>query len=143
MSAVIKKRPRSVAEVASRTLAKQDSFDRAVLEFLDSFYLMPSQEEREASIKERPELIAPLQDAYLGAVAEHLARLYDLEIPEWTDESNRFLRRPFFAGKLESLKATLLVESPSAFRRRMIFVSANALSRPRERSSDEVPLRKW
>ena len=35
------------------------------------------------------------------------------------------MHSPFFAGGLESLKASLLVESPVAFRRRMIFVSAN------------------
>jgi hypothetical protein len=38
---------------------------------------------------------------------------------------------PFFAGGLESLKATLFVQSPTAFRRRMLFVSKNALDRPR------------
>jgi hypothetical protein len=33
-----------------------------------------------------------------------------------------------------ALKAMLFVESPSAFRRRMIFVSRDALSRPREQT---------
>jgi hypothetical protein len=36
---------------------------------------------------------------------------------------------------LEGLKALLLVESPLAFRRRQIFVSADALSRPRDREA--------
>ena len=37
----------------------------------------------------------------------------------------------FFAGGLGSLKARLIVESPSAFRRRLIFVSHDGLHRPR------------
>ena len=37
---------------------------------------------------------------------------------------------------MESLKATLLVESPTAFRRRMIFVGADPLYRPRR----DVPI---
>jgi hypothetical protein len=43
---------------------------------------------------------------------------------------HRFLREPFFSGGLESLKAILIVESPSAFRRRLIFISADGISRP-------------
>jgi len=59
---------------------------------------------------------------------------FKLAVPPWVDEPYRFLVKPFFAGGLENLKAILLVESPLAFRRRQIFVSANALSRPRERA---------
>ena len=39
-----------------------------------------------------------------------------------------FPARAVFAGGLQSLKAILIVESPSAFRRRLIFISADALS---------------
>jgi hypothetical protein len=128
------KRPRTLHEVARRSVAKEDSFDRALREFLDSFYLAPA-DERAASIAEEPKRISATHDAYLAAVAEHLARRFDLPIPAWTEEGGRFLHEPFFAGGLESLKATLLVESPIAFRRRLLFVSADALSRPRERRS--------
>ena len=72
---------------------------------------------------------------YALAVAEHLASRFGLSIPPWTDGAERFLDKPFFAGGLESLKAILLVESPSAFRRRQIFVSANALSRASEHAT--------
>ena len=124
-------RPKTLQEVARRTAAQEDSFDRSLREFLDSFYLAPT-DQREAAIADEPEELTATQDAYLAAVAEHLARRFDLAIPVWTDHGNRFLHRPFFAGGLESLKATLLVESPIAFRRRLLFVSADALSRPRE-----------
>jgi hypothetical protein len=56
--------------------------------------------------------------------------------PAWTDEPKRFLTEPYFAGALESLKAMLIADSPAAFRRRLIFVSADALSRPRRALTD-------
>ena len=67
----------------------------------------------------------------MAAVAEHLALRHHLPIPEWTQAKCRFLKRPYYPCGLESLKATLLVESPPAFRRRLIFVGADPLYRPR------------
>jgi hypothetical protein len=123
------KRPHTLCEVARRVKRNEQDFDAAVREFLDSFYLNP--ERRAEAIGERPDLIDPLRDAYLAAVAEHLARSYELPVPEWTDTQGNDLHKPFFAGGLESLKAMLLAESPTAFRRRLLFVSKDALSRPR------------
>jgi hypothetical protein len=123
------KRPRTLCEVARRVNNGEQKFDPAVLEFLDSFYAYP--ELRASAIEERPELIDALRDAYLSAVAEHLARSYGLAVPEWTEIQGNDLHTPFFAGGLESLKGVLVAESPTAFRRRLLFVSKDALSRPR------------
>lgn len=71
------------------------------------------------------------RNAYLAAVAEHLSLRNALAVPAWAIEPARFLDRPYFPCGLDSLKATLLVESPTAFRRRMIFVGADPLYRPR------------
>jgi len=68
-------------------------------------------------------------NAYLAAVAETLCREASLRPPVWTESPPCFLHRPWFAGGFETLKALLLVESPVAFRRRNLFVSANALTR--------------
>ena len=118
--------------MAERTLAWQP-FDPLLREFLDEFYT--HSDHRKAMIAEEPQLIEALPDAYLAAVAEHLAEYWRLPCPDWVNDERRFLHRPFFAGSLESLKATLLVESPIAFRRRMIFVGADVLSRPRRTTS--------
>lgn len=123
------RRPRSLAEVASSMDEVPDAFDQLVAEFLDEFYLHPDR--RQSMITEEPHRLGPLRDAWLGAVAEHLARRWNLEIPAWVDQPHRFLRRAFFAGGLESLKAILLVESPLAFRKRQIFVEAEPLRRAR------------
>ena len=130
-------RPESLAEVARRAKADEAEFDLALSEFLDHFYETP--ECRQGTIDDAPATVGRVHDAYLAAVAEHLALEYGLEVPSWTEAPDRSLERPFFAGGLESLKATLLVESPTAFRRRLLFVSANALSRPRQRAASSRP----
>ena len=81
-------------------------------------------------------LLAPIlaqsghvQDAYLAAVAEHLAYINGFQIPTWVGKENRKLHRPWFASQLAGLRAVLILESPPAFRARNLFVSENALSR--------------
>jgi len=105
------------------------AFDPALREFLDFFYA--NLEARAASLQTPPLPLDELRDAYLAATAEHLANCYRLPVPEWAETLGCQLKRPFFAGGLESLKALLTVESPAAFRRRMLFVSRDALYRPR------------
>ena len=126
-------RPASLDDVAARTLGGE-AFDPLLREFLDSFYGQ-GMDGMTSAIARAPARIDTIHYAYLAAVAEHLALRFGLAVPSWVDEPHRFLAKPFFAGGLEDLKAILLVESPLAFRRRQIFVSANALSRPRELSS--------
>lgn len=121
--------PRSLHEVASRVARGEQEFDPALREFLDSFYANP--DTRAEAIQDHPPGLDDLRDAYIAAVAEHLARSYGLAVPEWAETQGLDLKQPFFAGGLESLKAVLTVESPTAFRRRMLFVSKDALSRPR------------
>jgi len=70
-----------------------------------------------------------VQDAYLAATAEELARRFELPHPAWTVGEDRQLRRPWFATPLAAVRAVLLLESPPAFRVRNLFVSENALSR--------------
>ena len=125
----LSQRPGTLADVSRRVLAEQQAFDPAVREFLDEFYSHPSR--RQASLCEEPALIEDVKDAYLAATAEYLASRYGLEMPVWVEAHGRPLKRAFFTGGLESLKAILTVESPAAFRRRLLFVGKDALDRPR------------
>jgi hypothetical protein len=122
-------RPSTLEEVARRAASGEQAFDPALREFLDSFY--GDAGFRQQSIEAQPRPLDDVKDAYLSAVAEHLARSFGLSVPEWSETHGNKLRRPFFAGNLETLKALLFVQSPTAFRRRMLFVSKDALSRPR------------
>ena len=124
-------RPKTLAQVAQWT-REGASFDLCLAEFLDEFQIAPDA----AAIEEAPELLASecgdlgqVQDAYLAATAEELARGRKLPVPAWIHDDRRKLHRPWFASSLASLRAVLLVESPAAFRSRNLFVSANALSR--------------
>jgi len=121
-------RPRSLREVSARVLDGQP-FDATLREFLDFFYA--NADARHDALGSPPLPLDDLKDAYLAATAEHLAHCYRLPVPDWSESWGRKLTRPFFAGGLESLKALLTVESPAAFRRRMLFVSKDALFRPR------------
>ncbi|MGQ0674425.1 MAG: hypothetical protein ACT4N2_16320 [Hyphomicrobium sp.] len=138
------RRPRSLAEVGRRAASASRVFDAATREFLDEWQSMTGAEKGDALIEE-PVEIGRVPDAYLAALAEHLALADDVPIPAWTEAPSRFLSEPHFAGGLESLKALLIVQSPAAFRRRLIFISHDALSRPRrvisgERNSSELNL---
>jgi len=124
-------RPQTLMEVAQLAL-DGDSFDRCLANFLDDFYAAP----HARALADEPPLLAPrlaelgqVQDAYLAATAEELARAYALPFPAWTDAETRKLHRPWFASQLSALRAVLLLESPAAFRSRNLFVSENALSR--------------
>ncbi|HTW69902.1 MAG TPA: hypothetical protein VME47_08460 [Acetobacteraceae bacterium] len=125
-------RPHSLREVSVRARNGQQPFDATLREFLDFFYANPDL--RNDALRAAPVPLDDLRDAYLAATAEHLAHCYRLPLPEWSESWGRKLTRPFFAGGLESLKALLTVESPASFRRRMLFVSKDALFRPRANS---------
>ena len=124
-------RPKSLAEVAT-IAAGGESFDFALADFLDEFYGAPDFE----ALAQEPMFLAPkfgrvgqVEDAYLAATAQELARRFKLPIPEWVPSEDRKLRRPWFASDLAGLRAVLIHESPASFRERNLFVSANALSR--------------
>lgn len=98
--------------------------------FLDEFYADRDPASRRARIEEAPVLTGDVrQDALLGAIGEHLCHRWNLGAPpDWTNDPERFLDRPWFMGP-ERMKAFMLVESPSAFRRRFIFTEAEPLRR--------------
>jgi hypothetical protein len=122
-------RPDTLAEVAQRVEAGR-LFAMALSEFLDEFY--GHQQRRAAMIADEPPPLADLrQHAALGAIGEHLARRWGLPVPGWTDDPSRFLHEPYFTTPIENLKAMLLVQSPLAFRRRLIFTEAEPLRRAR------------
>ena len=124
-------RPKTLAEV-SALAAQGGSFDRCLANFLDEFYAAPNA----GALADPSMLLATqfgelgrVQDAYLAATAEELARQFSLPISGWTNDETRKLHRPWFASPLAALRAVLLLESPASFRSRDLFVSENALSR--------------
>jgi hypothetical protein len=125
---------------ARRINAGEQEFSPAMREFLEEFYGALRTAAASELIAAEPEPIRdPRQHAFLGAAGEHLARPWNLAIPAWTEGRSRFLKRPYFTTPLEGLKAMLLVESPLAFRRRLIVTEAVPLRpRPHARAAPAV-----
>jgi hypothetical protein len=126
-------RPVTLTEVAQRRNDGED-FGGLVSEFLDTFYGLLQRDAAAAqnAIAAEPVPVADAnQHALLGAIGEHLARRWNLDIPAWTNDPNRFLREPHFTTHLDGFKAMMLAQSPLAFRRRLIFTEAEPLRRAR------------
>jgi hypothetical protein len=116
---------------AFASIQNAEDFGYMIRDFLDRFRDEPSL----SLIAEEPALLAPvlgdngLADAYLAATAAWLANKNRLPVPAWAKGSSRALEAPWFAARSHKLRMLLLQESPSEFRIRNLFVSANALSR--------------
>lgn len=113
-----------------RVRDEHDALHFCLAGFLDEFYADGEPIGRRGRIETNPGLFEDeRRDALIGAIGEHLCHRWGLgDPPAWTNDPARFLARPWFMGP-ERMKAFLLAESPSAFRRRFIFAEAEPLRR--------------
>ncbi len=119
----------TLSGVAERTRLGED-FHMAVRDFLDEFALRGDERSRTDAIAEKPPLTGePRQDAYLGALAEHLAVTYGLARPSWSVEAVRFLPSFWFVSEVAGFRAISIAQAPAAFRRRNVFVPERSLHR--------------
>jgi hypothetical protein len=125
-------RPGTLAQVLRLVKSENQELRFCMAGFLDDFYTDTSTDGRRSRLAEDPGISGtPRLDALLGAVGEHLCQRWNLgSPPAWTDQPERFLSRPWFMGP-ERMKGFNLAESPSAYRRRMIFTEAEPLRRAR------------
>jgi hypothetical protein len=69
---------------------------------------------------------------------------WGLRIPDWTQRAAHFaLEEPHFLPAARALRGVIIVESPPAFRARLIFTRAEPLARarfPRDSQRAQVPL---
>lgn len=119
----------SIAGVARRVRGGEP-FLPCVRDVLDEVGLMATPAQRHRAVSQAPEPTGDVRyDAYLAALAEHLAAEHDLERPAWSCERDRFLDRFWFVSEVKGFRAIAIVESPAAFRRRGIFIAAASLRR--------------
>jgi hypothetical protein len=127
-------RPATLAETLERIAAGQPR-EKALPEFLDTFYLAPSTEMRLKSISDEPAFTGDTRlDALAGAIADYLARLYRLpEVPAWAFGPKRFLDSPWHVAPFEDagMREYLTFASPAEFRSRNIFTEERPLRRAR------------
>jgi hypothetical protein len=127
-------RPATLAEAIKRIIEGTPQ-EKALPEFLDTFYLAPTAEMQLAAIADRPADTGDQRlDAFVGAAAEYLARQYQLpSIPEWVFEPHRFLDRAWHVSQLDAagMREYLTFASPAEFRSRNIFTEERPLRRAR------------
>lgn len=118
----------SLQNIAARVVAGED-FMHTVREFLDELALM-SPDQAQRAMRQKPIPTGDIRfDAYLGGLAEHAAAINRFQRPDWSCEPDRFLNQFWFVSEIKGFRALALAESPAAFRRRGIFISAGSLSR--------------
>lgn len=129
-------RPATLAEAIQRIVDGTPQ-EKALPEFLDTFYLAPTAEKQLATISDRPALTGDAHlDAFVGAAAEYLARQYQLpSIPDWVFEPERTLDHAWHVSQLDSpgMCEYLTFASPAEFRSRNIFTEERPLRRARAR----------
>jgi hypothetical protein len=118
-------------KAAAAAAGRDGRLGHALNDFLDGFYSDPDP----GRLADEPAWLEDalgdggLADAYLAAVCDHLCRQNHFPRPAWVKSPGRVLKTPFFAARSHGLRMIHLQESPTAFRQRNLFVSANALSR--------------
>src|SRR5260370_24193424 len=127
-------RHETLAEVAQIARARAADFAMALNEFMDEFYLdHPDKTAQQRRLDPVPDVVGDaLIDAWIGAAGEHLAHRWELRPPAWTQRPEHFaLEIPAFLPKSRALRGVLIVESPPAFRSRLLFTRAEPLGRAR------------
>lgn len=127
------RRPRSLFEVV-RDAETTEDIGCNLADFLDHVNWLAKQPGAAvrvaASLRtEPPRTGDSVQDAYLAAVAAHLAHRLRLRAPAWTEKKYRRLAHPWFALPDAWARAMLLRDSPPAFRERNLFTTEDALHR--------------
>ena len=127
-------RPNTLAEAVEAICAGSPR-DVVLAEFVDTFDLAKSDQDRYASIEREPRLTGDEQlDALVGAIAEYLAKQRRLgRVPSWAGNSVRRLARPWFttASPTDAMREYLTFSSPPEFASRNIFTEERPLRRAR------------
>jgi hypothetical protein len=127
-------RPQTLAEVARIVRTNPPDYAMPLDEFCDEFYLdHPDKAAQQRRLDPVPEPVGDaLADAWIGAIGEHLALRWGLQVPAWTHRAAHFgLEDPHFAPAAKAMRGIVIVESPPAFRSRLIFTRAEPLARAR------------
>src|ERR1700730_8101149 len=127
-------RPQPLAEVAHIAQGSASGFAMALDEFVDEFHLdHPDKAAQQRRLDAVPEPVGdPLVDAWIGAAGEHLAQRWGPSVPAWTQRPAHFaLEEPCFLPASRALRGVVIVESPPAFRSRLIFTGVQPLARAR------------
>src|SRR5882672_8437733 len=127
-------RPNTLAEAVENIQAGSPR-DAALAEFVDTFDLAKTDQDRYGSIERAPKLTGDLRlDALVGAIAEYLAKQRRLgRVPHWAADPARRLASPWFttASASDAMREYLTFASPAEFASHNIFTEERPLRRAR------------
>ena len=127
-------RPNTLAD-AVESIQAGSPRDAVLAEFVDTFDLAKTDQDRYASIEREPRLTGDVRlDALVGAIAEYLAKQRRLgRVPRWASDPARRLTSPWFttAAPSDAMREYLTFASPAEFASRNIFTEERPLRRAR------------
>jgi len=127
-------RPNTLAE-AVELISAGSPRDVVLAEFVDTFDLAKTDQDRYASIEGEPKLTGDDRlDALVGAIAEYLAKQRRLgRVPSWAGHPTRRLAYPWFTTEspTAAMREYLTFSSPAEFASRNIFTEERPLRRAR------------
>jgi hypothetical protein len=126
-------RPNTLAETTKR-IEQGEPLEKALAEFLDSFYTAPESDGRIGMLRDEPVSIGTREDALIGAVAEYLSHEYGLpRVPAWAFGPSRYLDQAWHTAPFEdaAMREYLTFSSPAEFASRNIFTEERPLRRAR------------
>lgn len=125
-------KPMTLAELGRHVTGAIDDESRVhrlVLEFLTE-YEGARAGDRQGLLDAMPAPTGdPRWDAFLAALAEHLAFHDMLRCPAWAGSQDRFLDRSWFLSNTPSGRAEAIVSAPASFMRRGVFIERRDLER--------------
>ncbi len=134
-------RPNTLAD-AVESIQAGSPRDVVLAEFVDTFDLAKTDQDRYASIECEPNLTGDARlDALVGAIAEYLAKQRRLgRVPPWVCDPARRLDSPWFttASPTDVMREYLTFSSPAEFASRNIFTEERPLRRARGLRSTET-----
>jgi hypothetical protein len=126
-------RPNTLAEATTR-VSSGVALEKALPEFLDTFYLARDTVSRVDMLVDEPPLVGEREDALLGAIAEYLAHQYALpQVPAWAYGPARYLEHAWHTSPFDDggMREYLTFSSPGEFASRNIFTEERPLRRAR------------
>jgi hypothetical protein len=126
-------RPNTLVEATTR-IEQGEPLEKALSEFLDTFYTAPDTASRIEMLREEPVSIGTRPDALIGAIAEYLSHEYALpRVPAWAFGPSRYLDRAWHTTPFEdaAMREYLTFASPAEFASRNIFTEERPLRRAR------------
>jgi hypothetical protein len=127
-------RPNTLAEAVENIQAGA-AREVVLAEFVDTFDLAKTDQDRYVSIESEPNLTGDDRlDALVGAMAEYLAKQRRLgRVPPWVCDPARRLASPWFttADPSDAMREYLTFSSPAEFASRNIFTEERPLRRAR------------